>query len=87
MHDDFVAFHQLEPTTPFLNITTRRRCVVCGEENGQCRSDPRLEALKAYPVVGSPVEGPQPARRILQARPGTRRITWREIGDDEQIEC
>ena len=87
MHDEFAAFHRLEPTTPFLLINKRLRCVVCGQKNGQCRSETHgSEALQAYPVVGSPVEGPQPARRILQPPAEPRRANWPEIGNDGQIE-
>lgn len=87
MHDEFVAFHRLGPTTPFLLINRRLRCVVCGQKNGQCRSETHgSEALKAYPVVGSPVEGPQPARRIIRPPPEPLRAGWSKIGDNEQIE-
>jgi hypothetical protein len=87
MHDEFVAFHRLGSSTPLLLINKRLRCVACGEKNGQCRSETHgSEAMKAYPVVGSPVEGPQPARRIHQPHPEPRRVRWPEIEEDEQIE-
>lgn len=87
MHDEFVAFHRLESETPFLLINTRLRCVVCGEKKGQCRSETHgSEKLMAYPIVGSPREGPQPTRRILQPTHKPRRALWPEISNDEQIE-
>jgi hypothetical protein len=36
--------------------------------------------------VGSPLEGPQPVRRILQPPYEPRRPIWPEISDDEQVE-
>jgi len=88
MHDEFVAFHRLEPTTPFLLINMRLRCVVCGEKNGQCRLETHgSQTMKACPVLGSPSEGPQPVVRILKPPPEPRRIVWSEICDNDiQIE-
>lgn len=87
MHDEFVAFHELEPETAFLLINKRLRCVSCGEKRGQCRSETHgTEERKAYPIVGSSLEGPQPARRILQASYEARRAIWPDVSDDEQIE-
>lgn len=64
MHDEFVAFHRLDPQTPFLLINERMRCIICGEKKGQCRPEPYgIEKRKTYPVAGSPEEGPQPARQ------------------------
>jgi hypothetical protein len=51
MHDEFAAFHRLEPTTPCLLINRRLRCVVCRKKNGQCRSETHgLEAVTAHSV-------------------------------------
>ncbi len=88
MHDEFVAFHRLDPSTPFPLLSKRMRCVICGEKRGQCRSETHgSENRKAYPVVGSPVEGPQPMRRILQTPYEPRRAIWPELSDDDmQIE-
>ena len=87
MHDAFVAFHQLEPAMTFPAVNKRLRCVVCGEKKGQCRSETHgSENQKAFPIVGSPLEGPQPARRILQPAYEPRRVIRPDIGDDEQIE-
>jgi hypothetical protein len=36
MHDEVVAFHQLDPSTPFLIVNKRLRCVSCGEKLGKC---------------------------------------------------
>jgi len=86
MHDEFADFHQLEPTTPFLLINRRLRCVVCGKKNGQCRPETHgSKALMAHPVLGSPNQGPQPARRILRPPADPRRTFWPELGDDEQM--
>ena len=87
MHDEFVAFHGLDPSTTFLLINKRLRCVRCGEKRGQCRSETHgSENQRAYPILGSPLEGPQPVRRILQPPYEPRRAIWPEISDDEQIE-
>ena len=86
MQDEFAAFHRLEPETPFPLINERLRCVACGEKKGQCRSETHgSEKQKAYPIVGSPFEGPQPMRRILQPPYEPRRTNWPEISD-ERIE-
>ena len=63
----FIAFHGLAPETPFLIVNERMRCVSCGESKGMCRPEPYgIEERRVFPVVGSPDEGPQPFRRILQ---------------------
>jgi len=86
MHDEFVAFHRLEPTTPFLLINMRLRCVVYGEKNGQCCSETHgSQQQKAYPVVGSPSAGPQPASRIVKPRSEPRRTAWPEV-DNENLQ-
>lgn len=70
VHDEFVAFHRCERTTTFLLINTRLRCVACGQKNGQCCSEMHgSDARKAYPLVRSRVEGPQPARRSFKLLP------------------
>jgi hypothetical protein len=61
------AFHGLSPETPFLFVNERMRCVSCGESKGMSRPEPYgIEELRVFPVIGSPDEGPQPMRRILQ---------------------
>src|SRR5690606_38807516 len=87
MHDEFVAFHGLDPATAFPTVNKRMRCVACGEKKGQWRPERHgSEKQKAYPIVGAPLEGPQPTRRILQPSYEPRRASWPEISDDEQIE-
>lgn len=87
MHDEFAAFHQLEPATTFPAINKWLRCVVCGQKKGQCRSESHgSEKQRAYPVVCSPAEGPQPKRRLRQPSHGPRQANWPDICDDEQIE-
>ena len=89
MHDEFVAFHQLESATTFPAINKRLRCVVCGEKKGQCRSESHgSENQRAYPVVCcSPAEGPQPVRRTLRRAAEPRRPFWPLFSnDDVQIE-
>ena len=87
MLDEFVAHHRLDPKTPFLIVAERLRCVWCGARKGYCRSEVYgIDATTVYPVVGSPQEGPQPERRILQPEWEPPRLTWPDLPEGEEID-